>query len=177
MGEVVRLAALGDVRKAIAAMTRDARAEYARANEGKGGIAPDSEEWCAWYTIAAIAERVRQVAHAAGRSMFAPTANAVGAAVRHMFSIDELRARGAARRREYALHPPGYQGAGTWAGLSHREKQVATLVVEGMDRHEIAERLHISTKTYDTHRLRLMGKLGVRNAAELVRLAHANGWL
>ncbi|MHB8770476.1 MAG: PAS domain S-box protein [Syntrophales bacterium] len=46
--------------------------------------------------------------------------------------------------------------------LSAREIEIAALVKEGKSTKEIAERVHISTKTVEFHRNRLRGKLGLK---------------
>ncbi|RMF42123.1 MAG: DNA-binding response regulator [Anaerolineae bacterium] len=55
--------------------------------------------------------------------------------------------------------------------LSEREKQVLTLVAEGLTTPEIAERLELSPKTVSRHRERIMNKLNLHSAAALVRYA------
>lgn len=57
------------------------------------------------------------------------------------------------------------------AALSSRERQVLQLVVEGKSSSEIAKLLHLSPKTVDTYRSRLMQKLDVPDVVALVRLA------
>jgi two-component system invasion response regulator UvrY len=57
------------------------------------------------------------------------------------------------------------------ASLSARERQVVTLVVRGLSSSRIGEVLHLSPKTVDSYRSRLMGKLGVADVTALVRLA------
>src|SRR6185295_15960051 len=52
--------------------------------------------------------------------------------------------------------------------LSSRERQVLQLVVEGKSSAEIAARIHLSPKTVDTYRSRLMKKLGIGDLASLV---------
>jgi DNA-binding NarL/FixJ family response regulator len=59
--------------------------------------------------------------------------------------------------------------------LSLRERQVLQLVVEGYSSAEIALRLHLSPKTVETYRVRVMRKLGVRDVPALVRFALENG--
>lgn len=54
--------------------------------------------------------------------------------------------------------------------LSRREKQVLRLIVEENITREIAEKLQISTDTVETHRRKMLSKLGVRNTAGLVRV-------
>lgn len=55
--------------------------------------------------------------------------------------------------------------------LTERERQVLTLVGEGLPSKEIARRLAISDFTVRKHRENLCRKLGARNAAELVACA------
>ena len=55
--------------------------------------------------------------------------------------------------------------------LSKRELQVFKLLAEGLTAAEIASRLSRSAKTIHNHRTRILQKLGLRNATELVRLA------
>jgi two-component system, NarL family, invasion response regulator UvrY len=55
--------------------------------------------------------------------------------------------------------------------LSARERQVVTLVVTGHSSAQIGTLLHLSPKTVDSYRSRLMAKLGVGNVTALVRLA------
>jgi len=54
--------------------------------------------------------------------------------------------------------------------LSPRERQVMELVVEGAPTKAIAQRLAISPKTVDVHRMNLMRKLRVDSVAALVRM-------
>ena len=55
--------------------------------------------------------------------------------------------------------------------LSMRELQVLRRLSKGFTNHEIAEAYHISVKTVDTYRLRLLRKLNLRNNADLSRFA------
>jgi two-component system response regulator NreC len=55
--------------------------------------------------------------------------------------------------------------------LTDREREVFQLVVEGKTNAEIGEMLFISAKTVDNHRTRLMEKLGLHSAAEVIRYA------
>jgi DNA-binding NarL/FixJ family response regulator len=58
--------------------------------------------------------------------------------------------------------------------LTRREREVLQLLAEGKSNKEIGTALRISTKTAETHRARLMSKLGVHSVAELVRYAIRN---
>ena len=52
--------------------------------------------------------------------------------------------------------------------LSKREKEVLTLLSQGLSTSEIANKIFLSTNTVHTYRKRLMEKLEARNVAELV---------
>jgi DNA-binding NarL/FixJ family response regulator len=56
-------------------------------------------------------------------------------------------------------------------GLSDRELQVFRMLGLGMGSRQIGDDLHLSIKTIETYRENIKHKLGLRNAAELVRLA------
>lgn len=55
--------------------------------------------------------------------------------------------------------------------ISSREKEVLQLVSEGLSNKMIGDKLHISVRTVETHRLNLLRKLEVNNSAELVKKA------
>lgn len=69
------------------------------------------------------------------------------------------------------------EGAGDdpFATLSVRERQVVTMVVDGHSSTEIATALHLSPKTVDSYRSRLMAKLGTPDVTALVKLAIRHG--
>jgi len=60
-------------------------------------------------------------------------------------------------------------------GLSDREIQVLRRLALGQTNREIAEAYHLSIKTVDTYRSRLLQKLNLRNNAELARFAIQTG--
>jgi PAS domain S-box-containing protein len=55
--------------------------------------------------------------------------------------------------------------------LTERERQVLVLIAEGKSTKEAAARLGISYKTADSHRSRILEKLGVHETASMVRYA------
>jgi DNA-binding NarL/FixJ family response regulator len=57
------------------------------------------------------------------------------------------------------------------AVLSDRELQVFRLIGQGRRTREIAEILHLSPKTVETHREHLKQKMGLKNASELAHSA------
>ena len=65
----------------------------------------------------------------------------------------------------------GADGRSPLDSLSTRELQVLRRLAMGHTNREIASAYHISIKTVDTYRFRLLKKLGLRNNAELSRFA------
>jgi DNA-binding NarL/FixJ family response regulator len=61
--------------------------------------------------------------------------------------------------------------------LTKREKEVLTLIAEGLTNIEIAGKLFISVDTVDSHRKNLHLKLNVKNTAMLIRFAVENNLL
>jgi DNA-binding NarL/FixJ family response regulator len=59
--------------------------------------------------------------------------------------------------------------------LTNRERQVLQLAAEGTTSSRIAELLHISVRTVESHRANLLLKLGLHNQTELVRYAIQRG--
>lgn len=55
--------------------------------------------------------------------------------------------------------------------LTRREKEVLSLIAEGLTNNQIAEKLFISTTTVDTHRKNLLAKFDAKNTATLIRRA------
>jgi DNA-binding NarL/FixJ family response regulator len=68
-------------------------------------------------------------------------------------------------------------GADLYASLTPRERQVLQLAAQGLRNREIAERLGISPRTAESHRAKVMSKLGLRREADLVRFALRHGIL
>src|ERR1700730_15220252 len=63
------------------------------------------------------------------------------------------------------------------AELSDREAEVLKLIAAGYTHRTVAARLHISAKTVETYRSRLMQKLNLHSRAEMVRYALLKGSL
>lgn len=57
------------------------------------------------------------------------------------------------------------------AVLTPRQRQILQLITEGNGPRDIAECLHISVKTVETHRAQLMERLGISDVPGLVRFA------
>ena len=64
---------------------------------------------------------------------------------------------------------------GVFSVLSAREREVLQLLAEGKPTKQIGGALHISPKTVEAHRLRIMEKLGIDNVAQLTKYAIQEG--
>jgi DNA-binding NarL/FixJ family response regulator len=101
-------------------------------------------------------------------------------AVRVIATGEALLSPSAARRliAELAARPqPQLPRAEQLGRLTARERQVVTLVAAGLSDDELAARLMISPATAKTHVTRALGKLEVRNRAQLVAVAYQVGLL
>jgi len=91
--------------------------------------------------------------------------DAVGKGQRYLGSeVAELAVQG--------LTAPGGEALGT---LSVRERQIVLMVVQGQSSAEIGRALHLSPKTVDSYRSRIMSKLATPDVPALVRFAIRNG--
>ena len=69
------------------------------------------------------------------------------------------------------LHGTAGQGKSPINSLSDRELEILTLLGRGIGSKEIADRLHLSQKTVDSHRTNMKEKLHLKGAPELIRFA------
>lgn len=76
--------------------------------------------------------------------------------------------------RDY-LNPSIDNSYPTTPDLTLREREVLQLIVEGCATREVANRLNISIKTVESHRSRIMNKLGLHTVAELTKYAVRRG--
>ncbi|WP_019988476.1 response regulator transcription factor [Rudanella lutea] len=58
--------------------------------------------------------------------------------------------------------------------LSEREKEVLKLICEGLSTAEISEKIFLSPRTVEGHRLRILEKTGTKNTAGMVAYAFKN---
>jgi two-component system, NarL family, response regulator NreC len=73
------------------------------------------------------------------------------------------------------LHGKGEVAADSAPGrLTDREREIVQLLTEGKSNKEVADILHISQKTAETHRAAIMKKLKLASFADLVRYAIRN---
>jgi DNA-binding NarL/FixJ family response regulator len=59
--------------------------------------------------------------------------------------------------------------------LTVREREVLQLLAEGKTTRQIADLLHVSIKTIETHRQQIMNKLNINNVADLIKYAIREG--
>jgi PAS domain S-box-containing protein len=88
-----------------------------------------------------------------------------GAFVGYMGSAIELTGR------KRPVSTPDEQSVRMVFALTERERQVLALIAQGKSTKETAVRLGISYKTADSHRSRILEKLGVHETASMVRYA------
>jgi DNA-binding NarL/FixJ family response regulator len=65
--------------------------------------------------------------------------------------------------------------SGSLEGLTPRQLEILQLLVKGYTRKQIADKLTISPKTFDTYRAQLMEQLNIHDVAGLVRYATRMG--
>jgi DNA-binding CsgD family transcriptional regulator len=108
-------------------------------------------------------ERVCAIIERVGKTVEAPI-DAKTAVARGREAIDAWTRNSDAR----ASPPPPYAGQHP---LTPREHEVLALITGGASNKEGGHRLGISKRTFEAHRAHLMGKLGAKNAVDLVRMA------
>ncbi len=76
--------------------------------------------------------------------------------------------------KDYVQTPLGSE-VSAFSVLSNREREVLQLMAEGKSTNQIAECLHVSVKTVETHRQQMMQKLKMHSVAELTKYAIREG--
>ena len=77
--------------------------------------------------------------------------------------------------RKRGIFAPDEEAVRMVFALTERERQVLVLIAEGKSTKEAAAHLGISYKTADSHRSRILEKLGVHETASMVRYAIRSG--
>ena len=67
--------------------------------------------------------------------------------------------------------------ANTFTGLTKREKQILSMVVDGNTSKDMAAKLNLSPRTIDHHRSNLLKKFKMKNSVDLVNYAVRNGYV
>ncbi|MBV1924212.1 MAG: response regulator transcription factor, partial [Flavobacteriaceae bacterium] len=65
-------------------------------------------------------------------------------------------------------------GNGLIPKITRREQEVLLAISEELTTQEISEKLFISPKTVETHRMNLMSKLGAKNSVGIIKIAIEN---
>ncbi len=73
------------------------------------------------------------------------------------------------------VRSPGDATSSVFSDLTKRERQVLQLMAEGKTTKQIGLKLHISPKTVEAHRLRIMDKVEIDNVAQLTKYAIQEG--
>jgi two-component system response regulator NreC len=76
--------------------------------------------------------------------------------------------------KDYVM-PPAYSDSPDSSNLTIREKEVLQLVAEGYSTPQIANSLHVSVKTVESHRQNLMAKINAKGIAGLTKYAIREG--
>jgi DNA-binding NarL/FixJ family response regulator len=71
--------------------------------------------------------------------------------------------------------PANREAPSVFSALTPREREVLQLLAEGKSTREIAAALVVTIKTVETHRARIMKKVGTSSVAQLTRYALAEG--
>ena len=113
---------------------------------------------------------------------------AAGYVLKQADAADLLRAVREVMNGRHYLSPPLTEraieeyveraGSGTldvYDTLTDREREVLQLTAEGHTSAETGERLHISSRTVESHRAHILQKLGLKGQKELVRFAVERG--
>jgi DNA-binding NarL/FixJ family response regulator len=73
------------------------------------------------------------------------------------------------------VRSPSERGTSAQTSLGPREREIVQLLAEGRTSPEIAKRLHISTRTVETHRRNIMKKLDLHSVADITKYAIREG--
>jgi DNA-binding NarL/FixJ family response regulator len=113
-------------------------------------------------------------------------AGAAGFLLKHSASAELVTAvRDALRGQTYVTpliagellqsYREGDRGSHQAERLTPRQREVLQLIAEGRSAKEIASVLHISTRTAEAHKARILDALGLKSTAELVQYAIRQG--
>ncbi len=77
--------------------------------------------------------------------------------------------------REYLQNGQPAASQRVYNGLTPRQREVLTLIAEGLSNQDIADRLDISIRTVERHRENIMRRLNLHSRVELVKYALRKG--
>ena len=113
-------------------------------------------------------------------------AGAAGYVLKQAADTELIKAIRAVHKGDSFLYPPiakivlaayvsGERYTDPYQLLTPREREVLILVARGYSNRSIADILHISPKTVDVHRTRMMTKLDMHHVADVIRYAIRRG--
>lgn len=106
-----------------------------------------------------ILQAVRTVVN--GDLYYPPNASSV--IIQHLILLNN------AQKKEPVV--PGPKPPSIWNKITSREAQILTCLIDGMSSPEIADRFGISPNTVANQRASIIRKAGVKNTADLIRIA------
>jgi len=77
--------------------------------------------------------------------------------------------------KDYLTRAESGDDQAAFDGLTEREREVLTLIADGLSNQEVADKLVISVKTVERHRANILAKLGLHSRTELVKYAIRKG--
>lgn len=77
--------------------------------------------------------------------------------------------------QDYLHRVDAGEEAESYEDLTEREREVLQLLAMGMTNQQVADKLVLSVRTVETHRARIMDKLGIKGRAALVAYAKRRG--
>src|SRR5712691_4601057 len=161
-------------RSALAAVGRGDRASLQEAVDGADRLGMPIESIWARTSMARVkaAEGDRAEAETTLRDA-AAVAEETGAATERAHIDQLLRHLGIRTWRRGARR----RASGDLSGLSEREREIANLIAGGASNPDIAGTLFLSRKTVERHVSSILGKLEVKNRAQLAARMAAGDWL
>jgi PAS domain S-box-containing protein len=139
------------------------------------GLHPDDYELCLETYLKAFSARQRfrmqyRIRASSGEfhwveSTGSPVLNEANDFVGFIGSVSDISGR------KGSYYTPDAESVRLVFSLTERERQVLVLIADGKSTKEAATRLGISYKTADSHRSRILEKLGVHETASMVRYA------
>lgn len=77
--------------------------------------------------------------------------------------------------QDYLTRVDSGEESESYEDLTEREREVLQLLAMGMTNQQVADKLVLSVRTVETHRARIMDKLGIKGRAALVTYAKRRG--
>lgn len=77
--------------------------------------------------------------------------------------------------QDYLTRVDAGEEANSFEELTEREREVLKLLAEGLTNKQVADELVLSIRTVETHRARILDKLGLKGRAALVSFARRHG--